>query len=145
MGVKCMQQPTPVSCSSCNSNGHVECKWCAGTGFFIIGDNMLCEIPSRNTTCVICAGEVTSVSINSQNLTWYFSFWWGKEIGSMLWSIDLSHPRGWKRTSHDTAPSQLLLRIIMCCTSNPLNSTCFSARGRLDAQIVKGQVFVQSG
>ncbi|KMT16970.1 hypothetical protein BVRB_2g044380 [Beta vulgaris subsp. vulgaris] len=51
------QQPTPIACSSCSSNGHVECKWCAGTGFFIIGDNMLCEVPSRNTTCVICAGE----------------------------------------------------------------------------------------
>ncbi|CAO2820368.1 unnamed protein product [Amaranthus hypochondriacus] len=51
------QQPTPIACSSCSSNGRVECKWCAGTGFFIIGDNMLCEVPSRNTTCVICAGE----------------------------------------------------------------------------------------
>lgn len=53
-----IQQPMPVVCSSCDSNGHVECKWCNGTGFFIIGDNMLCEIPSRNTTCVICSGKV---------------------------------------------------------------------------------------
>ncbi|XP_044464639.1 chaperone protein DnaJ [Mangifera indica] len=51
------QQPMPVSCSSCHSNGHVECKWCGGTGFFILGDNMLCQVPSRNTTCVICAGK----------------------------------------------------------------------------------------
>ncbi|OAY53576.1 uncharacterized protein LOC110610658 [Manihot esculenta] len=51
------QQPRPVSCISCSSNGHVECKWCAGTGFFILGDNMLCQVPSRNTTCVICAGK----------------------------------------------------------------------------------------
>ncbi|XP_047306867.1 protein BUNDLE SHEATH DEFECTIVE 2, chloroplastic [Impatiens glandulifera] len=51
------QQPRPVSCSSCDSNGKVECKWCNGTGFFILGDNMLCEVPSRNTTCVICAGK----------------------------------------------------------------------------------------
>ncbi|ESR63488.1 hypothetical protein KPL70_000112 [Citrus sinensis] len=51
------QQPRPVSCSSCNSNGHIDCKWCAGTGFFILGDNMLCQVPSRNTTCVICAGK----------------------------------------------------------------------------------------
>ncbi|KAM0010131.1 putative Heat shock protein DnaJ, cysteine-rich domain superfamily [Helianthus debilis subsp. tardiflorus] len=51
------QQPRPVACSSCDSNGHVECKWCGGTGFFILGDNMLCEVPSRNSTCVICAGK----------------------------------------------------------------------------------------
>ncbi|XP_048228348.1 uncharacterized protein LOC8274153 [Ricinus communis] len=52
------QQPRPVGCTSCNSNGHVDCKWCAGTGFFILGDNILCQVPSRNTTCVICAGKV---------------------------------------------------------------------------------------
>ncbi|KAK9067876.1 hypothetical protein SSX86_011987 [Deinandra increscens subsp. villosa] len=51
------QQPRPVACSSCESNGHVECKWCGGTGFFILGDNMLCQVPSRNTSCVICAGK----------------------------------------------------------------------------------------
>ncbi|WCJ30432.1 DnaJ/Hsp40 cysteine-rich domain superfamily protein [Euphorbia peplus] len=51
------QQPRPVVCNSCTSNGFVDCKWCAGTGFFIIGDNMLCQVPSRNTTCVICAGK----------------------------------------------------------------------------------------
>ncbi|KAL8101829.1 uncharacterized protein LOC141682874 [Apium graveolens] len=51
------KQPRPVSCSSCESNGHVDCKWCGGTGFFIIGDNMLCQVPSRNTSCVICAGK----------------------------------------------------------------------------------------
>ncbi|XP_038712794.1 uncharacterized protein LOC120006724 [Tripterygium wilfordii] len=51
------EQPRPVACSSCNSNGHVECKWCGGTGFFILGDNMLCQVPSRNTSCVICAGK----------------------------------------------------------------------------------------
>ncbi|GMN45573.1 hypothetical protein TIFTF001_014756 [Ficus carica] len=51
------QQPRPVACSSCESKGHIECKWCAGTGFFILGDNMLCQVPSRNTACVICAGK----------------------------------------------------------------------------------------
>nr|XP_043629493.1 protein BUNDLE SHEATH DEFECTIVE 2, chloroplastic [Erigeron canadensis] len=51
------QQPRPVACSSCESNGHVECKWCGGTGFFILGDNMLCQVPSRSTSCVICAGK----------------------------------------------------------------------------------------
>ncbi|NP_001152460.1 tsi1-interacting protein TSIP1 [Zea mays] len=51
------QQPRPVSCSSCQSAGHVECKWCAGTGFFILGDNILCEVPSRNSKCVICSGK----------------------------------------------------------------------------------------
>ncbi|XP_010914033.1 uncharacterized protein [Elaeis guineensis] len=51
------QQPRPIACSSCESNGYIECKWCGGTGFFILGNNMLCEVPSRNTTCVICAGK----------------------------------------------------------------------------------------
>ncbi|KAL3844065.1 hypothetical protein ACJIZ3_001468 [Penstemon smallii] len=51
------QQPRPVPCCSCESKGHVECKWCNGTGFFILGDNMLCQVPSRSTTCVICAGK----------------------------------------------------------------------------------------
>ncbi|RLM87595.1 uncharacterized protein C2845_PM04G12720 [Panicum miliaceum] len=51
------KQPKPISCSSCQSSGHVECKWCAGTGFFILGNNMLCEVPSRNTKCVICSGK----------------------------------------------------------------------------------------
>ncbi|GAB2276204.1 hypothetical protein Dimus_010938 [Dionaea muscipula] len=51
------QQPRPVACSTCNSNRIVECKWCGGTGFFMLGDNMLCQIPSRSTSCVICAGK----------------------------------------------------------------------------------------
>ncbi|KAI7979956.1 hypothetical protein LOK49_Contig215G00009 [Camellia lanceoleosa] len=51
------QQPRPIACSSCDSNGHVECKWCGGTGFFILGDNMLCQVPSKNSSCVICAGK----------------------------------------------------------------------------------------
>ncbi|KAK4756566.1 hypothetical protein SAY87_006693 [Trapa incisa] len=51
------QQPKPISCNSCDSRGHVDCKWCGGTGFFILGDNMLCQVPSRNTSCVICTGK----------------------------------------------------------------------------------------
>ncbi|KAG6494378.1 hypothetical protein ZIOFF_049403 [Zingiber officinale] len=51
------QQPKPIACSTCESNGYVECKWCAGTGFFILGNQMLCEVPSRNTACVICTGK----------------------------------------------------------------------------------------
>ncbi|XP_068647967.1 uncharacterized protein [Aristolochia californica] len=51
------QQPRPITCSSCHSKGVVECKWCAGTGFFILGDNMLCQVPSKNTSCVICSGK----------------------------------------------------------------------------------------
>ncbi|GMI92433.1 hypothetical protein HRI_002912600 [Hibiscus trionum] len=51
------QQPRPIVCSSCDSKGLVECQWCRGTGFFILGDNMLCQVPSRNTSCVICAGK----------------------------------------------------------------------------------------
>ncbi|XP_054797427.1 protein PHOTOSYSTEM I ASSEMBLY 2, chloroplastic [Prosopis cineraria] len=51
------QQPRPIECSSCDSKGHIECKWCGGTGFFILGDNMLCEVPSKNTSCIICSGK----------------------------------------------------------------------------------------
>ncbi|XP_031122804.1 protein PHOTOSYSTEM I ASSEMBLY 2, chloroplastic [Ipomoea triloba] len=51
------QQPRPVNCSSCDSNGFVDCKWCSGTGFFILGDNILCQVPSKNTSCVICTGK----------------------------------------------------------------------------------------
>ncbi|KAF3330532.1 hypothetical protein FCM35_KLT03886 [Carex littledalei] len=51
------QQPRPIACSSCESKGYKECEWCRGTGFFILGNNMLCEVPSRNTTCVICSGK----------------------------------------------------------------------------------------
>ncbi|KAL6216000.1 hypothetical protein ACLB2K_015426 [Fragaria x ananassa] len=51
------KQPRPVPCSSCNSNGHIECKWCASTGFFVLGDNMLCQVPSKSTSCVICTGK----------------------------------------------------------------------------------------
>ncbi|VAI32677.1 unnamed protein product [Triticum turgidum subsp. durum] len=52
-----LTQPSPTSCSSCQSTGDVECRWCAGTGFFILGNNMLCEVPSKNTRCVICSGK----------------------------------------------------------------------------------------
>uniref|UniRef100_A0A0D9XDV8 Uncharacterized protein n=1 Tax=Leersia perrieri TaxID=77586 RepID=A0A0D9XDV8_9ORYZ len=39
------KQPRPIPCSSCQSAGHVECKWCTGTGFFILGNNMLALQP----------------------------------------------------------------------------------------------------
>lgn len=52
-------QPTPVQCKACTASGQVECPWCKGTGFFILGDNMLCEVPSRNTTCRVCFGRCT--------------------------------------------------------------------------------------
>ncbi|XP_050159942.1 uncharacterized protein LOC126633400 isoform X1 [Malus sylvestris] len=55
------KQPRPIACSSCNSNGHIECKWCAGTGFFILGDNMLCQVSSKSTSCVICTGKVSKI------------------------------------------------------------------------------------
>ncbi|XP_051151437.1 uncharacterized protein LOC127265601 [Andrographis paniculata] len=51
------EQPMPVGCASCDSKGHVDCKWCSGTGFFILGETMLCQVPSRSTACVICAGK----------------------------------------------------------------------------------------
>lgn len=53
-----LQQARPVQCKSCCASGQVECPWCKGTGFFILGDNMLCEVPSRNTTCRVCFGRV---------------------------------------------------------------------------------------
>ncbi|GAB4836701.1 hypothetical protein Ancab_001614 [Ancistrocladus abbreviatus] len=62
------QQPTPIACRSCNANGKIECKWCGGTGFFILGDNMLCQVPSRNTSCVICAGKVSNSPANSSRI-----------------------------------------------------------------------------
>ncbi|KAK2392036.1 hypothetical protein P8452_28995 [Trifolium repens] len=60
------QQPRPVVCSSCSSKGHIECKWCRGTGFFVLGDNMLCEVPSRNTSCIICTGKGSTCCSNCQ-------------------------------------------------------------------------------
>ncbi|KAK6116973.1 hypothetical protein DH2020_049348 [Rehmannia glutinosa] len=71
------EQPKPVSCSSCNSKGNVECKWCSGTGFFIIGDNMLCQVPSRNTTCVICAGKGSACCSDCKG-TGYRAKWLGE-------------------------------------------------------------------
>ncbi|MCO5598122.1 hypothetical protein L7F22_052214 [Adiantum nelumboides] len=53
------KQPLPVQCLSCKAAGVADCQWCKGTGFFILGDNLLCEVPSRNTTCLICLGKGT--------------------------------------------------------------------------------------
>eukprot|EP00897_Mesotaenium_endlicherianum_P000980 jgi/Mesen1/10883/ME000935S10218 len=53
------KQPIPMACESCSTQGYQECPWCKGTGFFILGDNMLCEVPSRNTTCHVCEGKGT--------------------------------------------------------------------------------------
>lgn len=53
------KQPLPVPCEACQAQGFQECSWCSGTGYFILGDNMLCEIPSRNTHCVVCGGHGT--------------------------------------------------------------------------------------
>ncbi|PKU59479.1 protein PHOTOSYSTEM I ASSEMBLY 2, chloroplastic [Dendrobium catenatum] len=71
------QQPRPVACSSCASKGCVECKWCGGTGFFVIGNNVLCEVPSRNTSCVICAGK-GSVCCADCKGTGFRAKWLGK-------------------------------------------------------------------
>ncbi|KAE8735204.1 zinc finger CCCH domain-containing protein 18-like [Hibiscus syriacus] len=71
------KQPRPIACSSCNSMGHIECKWCGGTGFFILGDNMLCQVPSRNTSCVICAGK-GSTSCSDCKGTGYRAKWLGE-------------------------------------------------------------------
>ncbi|ONK69714.1 uncharacterized protein A4U43_C05F25960 [Asparagus officinalis] len=71
------QQPRPIACSSCESNGFVECKWCGGTGFFIIGNNMLCEVPSRNTSCIICAGKGSSCCPDCKG-TGFRAKWLGK-------------------------------------------------------------------
>ncbi|OWM86824.1 uncharacterized protein LOC116186950 [Punica granatum] len=75
------QQPRPISCSSCNSRGHVECKWCGGTGFFILGDNMLCQVPSRNTSCVICAGKGSTCCEDCKG-TGYRAKWLGEASSS---------------------------------------------------------------
>ncbi|KAL5782982.1 hypothetical protein ACOSP7_008011 [Xanthoceras sorbifolium] len=71
------QQPRPVPCSSCDSNGHIECKWCRGTGFFILGDNMLCQVPSKNTSCVICAGKGSMCCSNCKG-TGFRAKWLGE-------------------------------------------------------------------
>ncbi|KAE8731656.1 protein ASPARTIC PROTEASE IN GUARD CELL 1-like [Hibiscus syriacus] len=71
------QQPRPIVCSSCDSKGNVECQWCRGTGFFILGDNMLCQVPSRNTSCVICAGEGSKCCSDCQG-TGFRAKWMGE-------------------------------------------------------------------
>ncbi|XP_006845409.2 uncharacterized protein LOC18435300 isoform X1 [Amborella trichopoda] len=71
------EQPRPVACTSCNSKGYVECKWCGGTGFFILGDNMLCQVPSRNTSCVICAGKGSTCCSNCKG-TGFRAKWLGQ-------------------------------------------------------------------
>ncbi|RDX81307.1 hypothetical protein CR513_38026, partial [Mucuna pruriens] len=77
------KQPSPIVCTSCNSKGHIECKWCAGTGFFIIGDNMLCEVPSRNTTCIICTGKGSMCCSDCQG-TGFRAKWLGEPPTSYL-------------------------------------------------------------
>ncbi|KAG5018554.1 hypothetical protein AAZX31_06G057400 [Glycine max] len=75
------KQPRPIVCSSCDSKGHIECKWCAGTGFFILGDNMLCEVPSRNTTCIICTGKGSMCCSDCQG-TGFRAKWLGEPPSS---------------------------------------------------------------
>ncbi|KAL3693245.1 hypothetical protein R1sor_006896 [Riccia sorocarpa] len=53
------KQPRPVKCKICEASGRLDCPWCQGTGFFMIGGKMLCEVPSRNTLCKVCFGEGT--------------------------------------------------------------------------------------
>eukprot|EP00850_Spirogloea_muscicola_P010220 SM000059S18697 [mRNA] locus=s59:420205:420679:- [translate_table: standard] len=47
----------PVPCERCGAQGAEECRWCAGTGFFILGSKMLCDVEARSSRCVICHGE----------------------------------------------------------------------------------------
>ncbi|KAH7301631.1 hypothetical protein KP509_23G034900 [Ceratopteris richardii] len=68
------KQPRPVKCVSCQAAGVVDCQWCRGTGFFILGDNILCEVPSRNTTCLICLGKC-AVSCKDCKGTGYVARW----------------------------------------------------------------------
>eukprot|EP00250_Pteridium_aquilinum_P001412 c11607_g1_i2 orf=539-1015(-) len=68
------KQPRPVQCVSCKAEGVADCQWCKGTGFFILGDNMLCEVPSRNTTCLICLGR-GSVPCKDCKGTGYIARW----------------------------------------------------------------------
>ncbi|KAH7523936.1 hypothetical protein FEM48_Zijuj06G0065000 [Ziziphus jujuba var. spinosa] len=55
-GRKWCWQPSPVACSSCNSNGNIECKWCAGTGFFILGINVLLRLQGDWFSCQVVRG-----------------------------------------------------------------------------------------
>ncbi|CAI5529130.1 unnamed protein product [Closterium sp. Naga37s-1] len=49
----------PVACEECMAQGCIECKWCRGTGYFIVGDSLLCSVSSRSSSCVICGGKGT--------------------------------------------------------------------------------------
>lgn len=51
------QDQVPVACETCQAQGMKECEWCSGSGYFVLGDKMLCEVPSRNTSCLICHGH----------------------------------------------------------------------------------------
>lgn len=84
-----MQQPRPTSCSSCQSTGDVECKWCAGTGFFILGNNMLCEVPSKNTRCVICSGKGFASCADCKGTG--FRAKWLEEPPINKWIVEVNH------------------------------------------------------
>ncbi|XP_002981137.2 uncharacterized protein LOC9658332 [Selaginella moellendorffii] len=71
------KQPRPVACSRCQACGKRECPWCKGTGFFILGDNVLCEISSHNTSCYICAGKGV-VNCDQCKGTGYRAKWLGQ-------------------------------------------------------------------
>ncbi|KAK9169325.1 hypothetical protein Syun_001465 [Stephania yunnanensis] len=98
------QQPRPVACSSCESNGHVECKWCGGTGFFILGDNMLRQVPSRNTSCVICAGKGSTCCSDCKG-TGFRAKWLGEP------PIPKSYSGDWSRIGVISRETEELLKI----------------------------------
>lgn len=83
------KQPRPTSCSSCQSIGDVECRWCAGTGFFILGNNMLCEVPSKNTRCVICSGKGFSHCADCKGTG--FRAKWLEEPPVEKWTAEVNH------------------------------------------------------
>lgn len=122
------QQPQPIVCSSCESNGYIECKWCRGTGFFILGNNMLCEVPSRNTTCVICEGKVTKYSIFENlrillpniTLTNLILFSCRVLFAVLIAKAQASAPSGWENLLH--AKNNSLVSTLVIC---PVKSVCF--------------------
>lgn len=86
------QQPRPLKCTSCEASGSKECVWCKGTGFFILGDSMLCEVPSRNTTCVICAGQVSlPLNVNFAVLTASLSVTFKFLGNDYIWADSVTH------------------------------------------------------
>ncbi|GAQ81942.1 hypothetical protein KFL_000950180 [Klebsormidium nitens] len=51
------KRPKPVPCSTCSAEGEVECPWCNGTGFLVLGDTMVCDVNDHDRSCRVCQGK----------------------------------------------------------------------------------------